>query len=175
VNLPQPYSRERQGEARDLSQASGLLNPLRMGLVEFQERLNMTGRILVIESDVVLGAVVGEVLHHSGHEVISVRTLKGQGEHIASVSTVILDLDTVSAEKELACLGSLQISSKPMPIVLIGLDAPEDLQDLLRAHLGRRQAKHLTWVQKPFRNEELLAAVQRVNGGSLARSMLFGE
>lgn len=135
----------------------------------------MTGRILIVESDVVLGAVVGEVLHHSGHEVISVRTLKGQGEHIPSVSTVILDLDTVSGETELACLSSLQLSSKPMPIVLIGLQAPEDLQDLLRAHLGRRQAKHLTWVQKPFRNEDLLAAVQRVNGSSPAGPKFSGE
>ena len=161
-------SKERQGDARDLSQASGLLNPLRMGLVELQEWLNVTGRILLVESDAVLGAVVGEVLHHSGHEVISVRTLQGQSEHIPAGSTVILDLDTVSAETELACLSSLQPSSKPMPIVLIGLEVPEDVRDLLRTHLGRRQPKHLAWVQKPFRNEELLAAVQRVNGSSPA-------
>ncbi len=135
----------------------------------------MDGRILLVEADAVLGAVVVEVLHQSGHEVVSVRTLKGQGDRIPSVSTVILDLDTVSTEKELACLSLLQPSSKSLPIVLIGLQAPEDLQDLLRAHLGRRQAKHLTWVQKPFRNEELLAAVQRVNGSSPAGSTCGGE
>lgn len=135
----------------------------------------MAGRILLVEPDAVLGAVVGEVLHHSGHEVIAVRTLQGQGEHIPSGSTVILDLDTVSAETELACLRSLQPSSKPMPIVLIGLEDPEDLQDLLRAHFGRRQAKRLTWVQKPFRNEDLLAAVQRVNGSNPAGSPFSGE
>ncbi|HSB43804.1 MAG TPA: hypothetical protein VLD60_02275 [Nitrospira sp.] len=137
----------------------------------------MAGRILLVESDAVLGAVVGEVLHHSGHEVISVRTLQGQGEHIPSGSTVILDLDTVSAETELACLSSLQPPSNPMPmpIVLIGLEAPEDLGHLLREHLGRRQAKHLTWVQKPFRNEELIAAVQRVNGRGPAGLPFSGE
>lgn len=128
----------------------------------------MAGRILLVEADVVLGAVVVEVLHQSGHEVIPVSTLKGQRNCISSVSTVILDLDTVSPENELACLSSLHPSFKSLPIVLIGLQAPEDLQDLLRAHFGRRQAKHLTWVQKPFRNDELLAAVQQVNGRSPA-------
>lgn len=139
-----------------------------MGLIELEEWLNVAGRILLVEADVVLGAVVGEVLHQSGHEVISVSTLKGQGNCIPSVSTVILDLDTVSPEHELACLSSLQPSSESLPIVLIGLQALEDLQGLLRAHLGRRRAKHLTWVQKPFRNDELLAAVQRANGSSPA-------
>ena len=30
----------------------------------------MTGRILLVEADVVLGAVLAEVLRHSGYEVI---------------------------------------------------------------------------------------------------------
>ncbi len=137
----------------------------------------MTGRILLVEADVVLGAVLEEVLRHSGYEVIFVRTLKGQVERIHSVSAVILDLDidTTSAEKELACLDVLQPYNESLPIVLMGLQTPEVLHHRLRVHLGRQQAKQLVWVQKPFRNEELLAAVRRVNGSSLTGSVLCGE
>jgi DNA-binding response OmpR family regulator len=123
----------------------------------------MTGRILLVEADVVLGAVLGEVLRHSGYEVIFVRTLKGEVERIHSVNAVILDIDTISPEKELARLDLLLASVESLPIVLMGLQA-SDLQNRLRLHLGRQQAKRLTWVQKPFRNEELLAAVRRRTG-----------
>ena len=127
----------------------------------------MTGRILLVEPDVVLGAVLGEVLRQSGYEVIFVRTLEGRVEELHSVSAVILDLDTVFAERELACLGLLKSSLESLPIVLLGLYSPEDLHHHPQLHVGRRQAEHLAWVQKPFRNEELLAAVRRVNGNSL--------
>lgn len=127
----------------------------------------MTGRILLVEADVVLGAMLGEVLRHSGYEVISVRTLRDQSEHLPSVNAVVLDLDTTSAEKELAWLDMLLSSAETLPIVLMGLQASEDLDDRLLRQLGRQQAKKLRWVQKPFRNDELLAAVQRVNGNSL--------
>jgi DNA-binding response OmpR family regulator len=127
----------------------------------------MAGRILLVEPDVVLGAVLGEVLRQSGYEVIFVRTLEGQAERIHSVSAVILDLDTVFAERELAWLDLLRSSFESLPIVLLGLYSPEDLHHHPRLHVGRRQAEHLAWVQKPFRNDELLAAVRRVNGKSL--------
>ena len=127
----------------------------------------MTGRILLVEPDVVLGAVLGEVLRQSGYEVIFVRTLEGQVDQIDTVSVVVLDLDTVSTERELARLGLLRSSFESLPIVLLGLRSPEDLRRRLRLNLGRRQAEHLAWVQKPFRNEELLAAVRRVNRDSL--------
>ena len=127
----------------------------------------MAGRILLVEPDVVLGAVLGEVLRLSGYEVIFVRTLKEQVEHVHSVSAVILDLDTVSAERELARLDLLHSSFESLPIVMLGLRSPEDLRRRLRIDLGRQQAEHVAWVQKPFRNEELLAAVRRVNGNSL--------
>ena len=127
----------------------------------------MAGRILLVEPDVLLGAVLGEVLRRSGYEVIFVRTLEGQAERIHSVSAVILDLDTVFAERELSWLDLLQSSFESLPIVLLGLYSPEHLHHHLRLHVGRRQAEHLAWVQKPFRNEELLAAVRRVNWNSL--------
>jgi DNA-binding response OmpR family regulator len=134
----------------------------------------MTGRILLVEADVVLGAVLGEVLRHSGYEVIFVRTLKDEVERIHSVNAVILDIDTTSPEKELARLDLLLASVESLPIVLMGLQA-SDLQNSLRLHLGRQQAKRLTWVQKPFRNEELLAAVRRENGSMLVGSELSGN
>lgn len=59
----------------------------------------MTEQVLVVEADVVLGAVLAEVLRHSGYEVIFVRTLIGEVVHIDSVSAVILDIDTNAAER----------------------------------------------------------------------------
>jgi len=127
----------------------------------------MTGRILLVEPDVLLGAVLGEVLGQSGYEVSFVRSLEGQAERIHAVSAVILDLDTVFAERELAWLDFLRSSFESLPIVLLGLYSPEYLHHHLGLQVGRRQADHLALVQKPFRNEELLAAVRRVNGNSL--------
>ena len=135
----------------------------------------MTGRILLVEADVVLGAVLGEVLRHSGYEVIFVRTLKGEVQSLHSVSAVIIDVDTTSADKELVWLGYLLSFVGSLPIVLMGLQLSEALHNHVRLHVGRQESQHLAWVQKPFRNEELLAAVRRENGRRLVGSELSGE
>jgi len=127
----------------------------------------VTGRILLVEADVVLGAVLVEVLRHSGYQVIVVRSLQGKVERIDSVSAVILDIDTTSAEKELAWLDALQPYDESLPIVLMGLQVSQELRRRLRVHLGRQQTNDLTLVQKPFRNEELLAAVRQAHESSL--------
>jgi len=86
-------------------------------------------------------------------------------EHIHSVDTVILDADTLSAEveKEMALLDALRPNGDSPPMVLMGLQVSDSLHQRLREHLRRQQATHLTWVQKPFRNEELVEAVRRVH------------
>jgi len=130
----------------------------------------VTGRILLVEADVALGAVLGEVLRHSGYEVNCLRTLQGKVERIDSVSAVILDddnNDTTSAEKELGWLDALQLYDEWLPIIVMGLQAPQELRRRLRVHLGREQSNALTLVQKPFRNEELLAASRQAQESSL--------
>ena len=128
----------------------------------------MTGRILLIEANVVLGAVVEEMLRHSGYEVIFVRTLLDKVERFDSLSALILDIDTTSPEKELVWLGILQPYDKLLPIVLMGLQVPQELRHRLRLHLGPQQTNDLTVVQMPFRNEELLIAVRQAQESSLA-------
>jgi hypothetical protein len=76
---------------------------------------------------------------------------------------MILDVDTISAERELALLDVLQPYGESLPIVLMGLQVSDALHQRLREHLRREQPTHLTWVQKPFRNEELVEAVRRVD------------
>ena len=121
----------------------------------------MTGLILLVEADAGLGAVLSEVLRHNGYEVILVGTLMNADvERIESVNAVILDHDTTAAEKELAWLDALQPCDESLPIVLMGLQAPQELRRRLGEHLDLQQTNTLTVVQKPFRNEELLAAVR---------------
>ncbi len=127
----------------------------------------MKGRILLVEADVVLGAVLAEVLRHSGYEVFFVRTLQGKVEGFGSLSAVILDIDTTFPEKELVWLGMLQPYDEALAIVLIGLEVTQELRHRLRLYLGPQQANALTIVQKPFRNEELLAAVRQTQESSL--------
>jgi len=127
----------------------------------------VNGRILLVEADVVLGAVLAEVLLHSRYEVIFVRTLQGKVEGFDSVSAVILDIDTTSPEEELVWLGMLQPYDESMGIVLMGLEVPQELRHRLRLHLGPQQTNALTMVQKPFRNEDLLAAVRQSQESSL--------
>ena len=113
-----------------------------------------------------LGAVLGEVLRRNEYAVTSVRSLTEGVEHIHSVDTVILDVDTLSAEveKEMALLDALRpTNGDSPPMVLMGLQVSDSLHQRLRDHLRRRQATHLTWVQKPFRNDELVEAVRRVH------------
>jgi DNA-binding NtrC family response regulator len=123
----------------------------------------MAERILLVEADVVLGAVLREVLRRNGYAVTVVRSLNGGVEHLDSVSVMILDIDTISAERELALLDVLQPYGESLPIVLMGLQVSDALHQRLREHLRREQPTHLTWVQKPFRNEELVEAVRRVD------------
>jgi DNA-binding response OmpR family regulator len=136
----------------------------------------VTGLILLVEADAGLGAVVTEVLRHNGYEVILVRTLINDDddiEHIDSVNAVILDVDTTSAEKELAWLDALHPYDESLPIVLMGLQDPQELRHRLGDHLGLQLPNALTVVQKPFRNQDLLAAV-RVAKGSIAPGQANG-
>ena len=128
----------------------------------------MTGRILVIEANAALGDVVEEVLRHSGYEVILLRTLLGEVERFDSLRAVVLDIDTTSPEKELVWLGVLQPYDELLPIVLMGLRVPQEVCHRLRLHLGGQQTNGLTLLQKPFRNAELLAAVQQAHESSLS-------
>jgi DNA-binding NtrC family response regulator len=123
----------------------------------------MAERILLVEADVVLGAVLGEVLRRNGYSVTVVRSLNRGVEHLDSVSAMILDVDTLAAEKELALLDVLQPYGESLPIVLMGLQVSDPLHQRLCEHLRRVQRTHLTWVQKPFRNEELVEVVRRVH------------
>jgi CheY-like chemotaxis protein len=125
----------------------------------------VTERVLVVEADVVLGGVVSEVLRYHGYEVIFVRTLLGGVERIGSVSAVILDIDTNPAERELMWLSLLEPLYGSLPIVLMGVQVPEDLAQGLRSHAVRLESKNVVWVQKPFRNQELLAAVRQAQEG----------
>ena len=126
-------------------------------------KCNMAGRILLVEADVVLGAVLGEVLRRNGYAVMFETSLKNAAAHIHSASAVILDVDTLSAEKELALLDLIRPYGDSLPVVLMGLQECGALHERLHRHIHRQQNNHLTCVQKPFRNEELVAAVRRVH------------
>lgn len=128
----------------------------------------MIGKIILIESDVELSAVLEEVLRHSGYTVMIVGTSKGELGLIHSASAVILDVDTTAADKELARLSLLQLRRETLPIVLMGVQVPENLDQRLKSHSIRLQSKHVVWVQKPFRNEELLAAVRQAQEGCVS-------
>ena len=128
----------------------------------------MREQVVVVEADVVLGTVLAEVLRHNGYEVRFVRTLIGKVEHMESVSAVILDIDTTSAERELAWLNLLEPCCDSPPIVLLGVQVPEDMAQHLRSHSIPLQSKNFVWVQKPFRNEELLAAVRLAQVGCVS-------
>ena len=128
----------------------------------------MNGRILLVEGDVVLGAVLAEVLRHNGYGVVVVKTLvKGEIDGTHSMDAVILDIDTTTAEKELAWLDALWLYDESLPIVLIGLQVSQELRNRLRLPLGLQKSGTLSLVQKPFRNDELLAAVRLAQESSL--------
>jgi DNA-binding response OmpR family regulator len=128
----------------------------------------VTRRILLVEADVVLGAVLAEVLSLNGYEVIVVKTLmKGEIDRIHSINAVILDIDTTTAEKELAWLDALWPYDESLPIVFMGLQVSPEFRIRLRLQLGLQKTDALTLVQKPFRNDELLAAVRLVHESSV--------
>ena len=116
----------------------------------------------------VLGAVLAEVLWHNGYEVIVVKTLmKGEIDRMHSMNAVILDIDTTTAEKELAWLDALWPYSESLPIIFMGLQLSQEFRIRLRLQLGLQKTDALTLVQKPFRNDELLAAVRLVHESSV--------
>jgi len=132
----------------------------------------VTRRILLVEADVVLGAVLAEVLSLNGYEVIVVKTLmKGEIDRIHSINAVILDIDTTTAEKELAWLDALWPYDESLPIVFMGLQVSQEFRIRLRLQLGLQKTDALTLLRKPFRNDELLAAVRLVQESSLLRQV----
>jgi len=117
---------------------------------------------------VVLGAVLAEVLSLNGYEVIVVKTLmKGEIDRIHSINAVILDIDTTTAEKELAWLDALWPYDESLPIVFMGLQVSQEFRIRLRLQLGLQKTDALTLLRKPFRNDELLASVRLVQESSL--------
>ncbi len=127
----------------------------------------MTGRILLVEADVALGAVLAEVLWQRGYEVIVVKTLRDEKvDRMHSMTTVILDIDTISVDHEVSWLKACHPYYESLPIVLMGLQASKELRERLRFQLGRRQTTALPLVQKPFRNEQLLAVVREAEESS---------
>jgi len=117
---------------------------------------------------VVLGAVLAEVLRHNGYEVVVVKTLmKGEIDRMHYMNAVILDIDTTTAEKESAWLDALWPYSESLPIIFMGLQVSQEFRIRLRLQLGLQETDALTLVQKPFRNDELLAAVRLVQESSL--------
>ncbi|HKQ35694.1 MAG TPA: hypothetical protein VJT11_10360 [Nitrospiraceae bacterium] len=135
--------------------------------MEHLKYYNVAGRILLVEPDVVLAAVLEEVLGQSGHEVVIVRTLKDERRNIRSARAVILDIDTTSVGKELAWLDEFQPSDESLPIILLGLQVSQEVNHRLRVNLERRQTNILTLLQKPFRIEELLDALQQAQESSV--------
>lgn len=116
----------------------------------------------------VLGAVLAEVLSLNGYEVIVVKTLmKGEIDRIHSINAVILDIDTTTAEKELAWLDALWPYDESLPIVFMGLQVSQEFRIRLRLQLGLQKTDALTLLRKPFRNDELLASVRLVEESSL--------
>ncbi|MDN5942885.1 MAG: hypothetical protein L0H94_13465, partial [Nitrospira sp.] len=107
----------------------------------------MREKVIIVEADVVLGAVLAEVLRHNGYEVRFVRTLIDEVEHMESVTAVLLDIDTTSAERELAWLSLLEPGCDSPPIVLLGVQVPEDMAQHLRSHSIPLQSKNFVWVQ----------------------------
>ena len=67
--------------------------------------------------------------------------------------------------------GPLADSQQALPIVLMSLQISQELRNRLRLQLGLQKADTLTLVQKPFRNEELLAAVRLAQESRLPGQM----
>jgi len=132
------------------------------------ENIIVRERVLIVEADVAVGAVVAEVLRHGGYDVTFTRTLTTEVERIDSASAVILDIDTTTAESELAWLTLRQPYCDALPLVLMGVQVPEDLAQRLKSYSSHLPSKNLVWVQKPFRNEELLAAVRQAQKGCVS-------
>lgn len=128
----------------------------------------MTGHIVLVEDDVVLSAVLKEVLSHRGYQVIIVGTLKGALGLIQTASAVIVDVDTTAADIELSRLSLLQGRRTSLPIVLLGVQIPETRTPPLSSQSGGLQSDYVVWLQKPFRNEDLLNAVRRGHVGCVS-------
>ena len=80
---------------------------------------------------------------------------------IDSVNAVIVDLDTTAGDKELAWLNVLQPCDELLPdLWCMERPAAQNYSSPDSNSLGHQQNNDSDWVRKPFRNEELLAAVR---------------
>ncbi len=125
--------------------------------------------ILIIEADTALADMMMEVLSQDGYHLSLASTVH---EAIARLRTqtidaVILDTDTLCPSPQDSVLAILRAwmrtVSSPPPIVMVSIQAPpEQSRPESSPHIGAMPA--VTWIRKPFRKKELLAAVRRTTG-----------
>ena len=138
-------------------------------------------QVLVVEADEVLTDVMVEVLTRDGCEVTAVRSI---GEAVCCLSGKDADVDMVMFDADTVSLGTpgepltkwqawIDRCPRPPACMIVRVQAASArLLRFLRPAPGRyRHADGpAVWLRKPFRNEELLAAVRQVAGGRRAAS-----
>lgn len=123
----------------------------------------MTERILLVEADEVLGQVLAEVLGREGYELIRAKNFRDafRRDRREPVRTMIIDLDTVPIRRSLLGNYPWSGSSISPSIVLFSVQPLDDLEKNPLAQWCRQSGQEPTWILKPFRNEDFLAAVRK--------------
>ncbi len=134
----------------------------------------MTTQVLIVEADAALAEVMLELL---GRERCRVTAVNDLGQAVAclhrdSVDLVILDADTVPWPDAGGTLTTLAPGFRrelpPPSLVVVSVRVPPRAGGGRRATPFEEAAKDpgVTWLRKPFRNEEFLSVVRACRGGT---------
>ncbi len=137
-----------------------------------QVRVTQPPHIVVVEDDATLQELLATVLTDAGYTVVPWTQGAGAYEFIRLVQPdlVILDLWLEHAHAGSMVLGLLMIDPTLPHLPIIVCSAYRQLLDAQEAHL---RAQGYVILDKPYRIEELLAALHALLGGAPAR--MVGE
>ena len=115
--------------------------------------------ILVVDDEMLLRELARTVLEIEGYRVLEATTgveaLDVLNRHLEDVHLVLLDLSMSGMSGE-DTHGAIRKMSPSLPIILT---SGHDLTDPIRA---LTQSEHSSFIRKPFRVSELVAAVQSI-------------
>ena len=114
----------------------------------------MTARVLLVEDDRSIAAVIGEALREEGHEVTTCAEVARRDELLAAAKYDVMLTDVVLADGDgLASMAAVRARAPDMPIIV--LSAQNTLDTAVRAS----ESEAFEYFPKPFDLDELVRAV----------------
>lgn len=127
-------------------------------------------KVLLVDDDVIFGGLITQTLEELGYDVYYQSSLSAINEVICDINPNVIILDVeVGHKNSIESISEIKTATEDIPIIFIsshtdGLIAAKAIQ------LGGA-----TYLRKPFRNEELIAYINKFACTNTSSNLIFGK